>query len=305
MNHRKRGLDYWKLDFNLNVFLKIAKEKNWQLYEIEQKEFIIFYASVFNRNSILKSFPNITLVKTTGVIGMILRSMKRVDRILAMVLCLFLWYGLSMTIFDVEILGEGTNHRMRVHDELVQLNVITPFILSDKQALRDTLSENLRDEYSWVEVERFGSKLKVRFLAKEQQELTTLERNELYAKKDGVIAKFELAHGEKVVAINDYVKAGDLLVKNTLIDSMNKEEELYVKGKVYAYTWKDFELEMEPDGLPEAMQFYQMLFRARDIASEGLSEDEKIISENILQFEVNKDRIRMKCHYTLLEDISS
>lgn len=305
MKPRKRGLDHWKLDFNFNVFLKTAKEQDWQLYEIEQNELITFYASVFNRQSILKQYPQITLMKTTGIVGMLLRSAKRPDRILALILCCVLWFSLSRTIFNVEVLGEGTQHRLQIYDELVKLGATAPFVLSDSQALREQLNENMRNDYSWVEIERMGSRLKVRFLAKEHQELATLERNELYAKKAGVIAKFELAHGEKVVAINDYVNEGDLLVKNSLLDSMNKEEPLYVKGKVYAYTWKDFELESIPDGLPQAMQFYQLLFRARDLASEGLSEDEKIISENILHFEVNDDRISMKCHYTLLEDISS
>ena len=104
---------------------------------------------------------------------------------------------------------------------------------------------------------------------------------------------------------NDVVKKGDLLVSNILLDSMNLPEEIYVKGRVFAYTWSDFSVEMPNNSLPEGVQFFQLLFQARRIISEELGEDEKIVSENILQFSVNDDKIKMDLHYTLLEDISS
>ena len=304
MKVKRRGLDYWRLDFNFQVFLNTAKTKDWQIYEVQQDEFITFYSSLIHRADIIKTYPSIIHVKTTGILGMLCRTLKRSDRLLAIILSVILWFILSSTIFNIQILGDGAINRELIQNQLTSLNYTTPFLLNDKQLIKKDLVDHLKDEFSWIEVEQTGSLLKVRFLPKEKIELEVLNRNELYARKDGVIAKFELYHGEKVVKLNQVVKAGDLLVRNTLMDSRNQEEALYVKGKVYAYTWKDFEIQIEDNQMPDAIQFFQLLFQARNYASEGLREDEKIISENILQFTKINDKIMMKCHYTLLENIS-
>lgn len=302
----KFGLDHWSLDFNLNVFLHAVKTHNWTVYEIRQhKDTITFYASVLDRNALIKAYPHIIHLKTTGVLGMLFRTMKHPDRLLAAVCAIVLWTLLSSTVFNIEILGEGTLNRTLIADTLVQLNALPPFHLKDKNELKLELNETLKREFTWIEIEQSGSKLKVRFLPKKTVEKEELTRNELYAQKDGVIASFDLQHGEKCVKVNEIVKKGDLLVTNILMDSMNQPEEVFVKGKVYAYTWHDFSVEMENNLLPEGIQFYQLLFQARRAVSEELDENEKIISENILQFIANDDKIKMDLHYTLLEDISS
>lgn len=302
----KFGLDYWSLDFNLNVFLQTVKTHNWTVYGIrQQKDTITFYASVLNRNDLIKTYPHIIHLKTTGVIGMLLRTFKQLDRLIAAGAAAALWLLLSSTVFNIEILGEGTVNRALIADTLVQLQAMPPFQLTDKNVLKQQLNEELKRSFTWIEVEQNGSKLKVRFLPKKTVEKEELTRNELIAQKNGVIASFDLQHGEKCVKINDVVKKGDLLVSNILLDSMNLPEEIYVKGRVFAYTWSDFSVEMPNNSLPEGVQFFQLLFQARRIISEELGEDEKIVSENILQFSVNDDKIKMDLHYTLLEDISS
>lgn len=302
----KFGLDYWSLDFNLNVFLQAVKTHQWTVYEIrQQKDTITFYASVCNRFELMKAYPQIKLLKTTGVVGMLCRTWKHSDRIIAAVAAIVMWVFLSSTIFHIEILGEGITNRSKVADTLAQLNALPPFQLSDKDVLKQQLNEALKKEFTWLEVERKGSQLTIRFLPKKSVEKEELTRNELIAQKDGVIASFDLQHGEKCVKINDVVKKGDCLVTNTLLDSMNNPEEIYVKGRVFAYTWSDFSVEMPNNSLPEGVQFFQLLFQARRVISHELQDDERIVSENILQFSVNDDKIKMDLHYTLLEDISS
>ena len=301
----KWGLDQWSLDFNLNVFLQSAKANNWTIYEVRQNDTITFYASIMNRASIVKTYPQIVHLKTTGIVGMLLRSVRSWDRLLAAAAAISLWWLLSSSIFNIEILGEGTFNRTKIYDALTSLNAVPPFLLEDKQALKIALYEQLNREFTWVEIEQQGSRLKVRFLPKKSVEQEMLGRDELIAQKDGVIASFDLQHGEKQVQVNDVVKKGDVLVSNILVDSMNNPEEIYVKGRVFAYTWEDFTVSMNDNGMVEGIQFYQLLFKARRIVSEKLGEDERIVSENILQFYKNDDTINMDLHYTLLEDISS
>ncbi len=126
--------------------------------------------------------------------------------------------------------------------------------------MKIALNEQLNREFTWVEIEQQGSRLKVRFLPKKSVEQEMLGRDELIAQKDGVIASFDLQHGEKQVQVNDVVKKGDVLVSNILVDSMNNPEEIYVKGRVFAYTWEDFTVSMNDNGMVEGIQFYQLLF---------------------------------------------
>ena len=88
-------------------------------------------------------------------------------------------------------------------------------------------------------------------------------------------------------------------------DSSSIDQDLYVKGQVYAYTWKDVHVEMKKSNLPKPFAFYQLLFEARREASKNLRIHDQIYKENILQFQDNMGKISMDIHYTLIEDIST
>ena len=105
--------------------------------------------------------------------------------------------------------------------------------------------------------------------------------------------------------INDVVKKGDVLVSSSMLDSLNREKHLLVKGRVFAYTWETVEVSCKSDGLPQPFQFFRLLLAARAQVSEDFLKDDRIERENILQFEENAGTIRMKIHYTVYRDISS
>ena len=101
------------------------------------------------------------------------------------------------------------------------------------------------------------------------------------------------------------VKKGDVLVSSSMLDSLNREKHLLVKGRVFAYTWETVEVSCKSDGFPQPFQFFRLLLAARAQVSEDFLKDDRIERENILQFEENAGTIRMKIHYTVYRDISS
>ena len=103
------------------------------------------------------------------------------------------------------------------------------------------LEEELASSLAWTEADRVGSHLTIRFTSRRSQETETIGDADLIAQRDGVIAGFDLSYGNKCVNINDVVKKGDVLVSSSMLDSLNREKHLLVKGRVFAYTWETVE----------------------------------------------------------------
>lgn len=77
-----------------------------------------------------------------------------------------------------------------------------------------------------------------------------------------MVVRFDVQHGEKKVKINEIVHPGDLLIDNELKDAFEVPQPLYVKGKVYGYTWYTVESSLSdaPDfPLHDALAFFRLL----------------------------------------------
>lgn len=305
-HNRVIGMDKWELSYPYDDFLRIVKKKNWSVYEIQfHQDLISFYAPILCHRDIERTFECVRYIKTNGMLGFLFRQLHQPRRVLCLLLCIFFWYTLSHTIFTISIQGDQAETKQLIEDTLHEMGYTTPFYAKDMLVMKEEVKKKLENSIAWLEVSQEGSQYHIQFTTKEFVSLEELGHEELIAQKDGVIASFDLQHGSKQVAINDFVHKGDVLVSNVLIDSFQKNKEVYVKGKVYAYTWKDVHVEMPEDDLPEAIHFYQLLFEARREASKDLSKDERIEKENILQFQNNTGTISMDIHYTLYEDITT
>lgn len=120
-----------------------------------------------------------------------------------------------------------------------------------------------------------------------------------------MIERFDIQHGNKVHKVNDFVHKGDVLVSNVLEDSKGGKQEVYVKGRVFGYVWKDVTVRMPYTKEPKAFQYYQLLLDARRKVSEDFKKDDRIYQENILQFQRDAGKIKMVIHYTLIKDITT
>lgn len=308
MKHNKKilGMDEWESGIDSKRLYQLVKRHDWSIYELHSTRCgIRFFAPVYERKQIAHSIEDVRLIKTTGMLGFLFRQMKRPTRILCVVLSALLWFLLSNTVFEITMSGDKEESKQLIQKTLQEMGYQPPFFDSDMEQMKLDLKKRLENDIAWMEVSKNGSRYHIQFTTKEFATITPLKRNQLIAQKDGVIEHFELQHGNKLVAINDYVHAGDVLVDNLLLDSSNKEQKLYVKGRVYAYTWKEVHVEMEKNRIAKPFQFFQLLFTARREASENLREGERIYKENILQFKDNTGTISMDIHYTLLEDITT
>lgn len=302
----KKGLDEFYLEADFAFFLQTALQNGWELFDVTKKEEEIhFYAAFRFRNQILSAYPNIEWRRTTGLFGFFQRNIKNPYRILSLCLSLGLWYILSNTIFEVKIIGEKQETRTQIQSKMEELGIHLPMVQLQEEQLKQQLKKSLENEIAWLETKQTGSLLNIYYTPKEYANKEKLTRNALYAQKDGVIAYFDLQHGNKEVQVHQLVHKGDLLVSNILLDSKQKEEEIYVKGRVFAYTYETVEVVVEEGTTKDPFLFFRCLLQARDQISEHLKEKDRIIEENILQFEEELGKIKMVLQYQLLEDIST
>ena len=300
------GMDVWEAAVSSKHLYRLVKQREWTLYEIQERaDCIRFCAPILQRRDIGRCLEAAVLLKTTGMIGFLFRQMRRPQRILCVLSSIVLWFLLSHTIFAISLSGDQEESKTLILQTLNDMGYAPPFYDRDMQEMKAELRKQLENEIAWMEVSKQGSKYYIQFTTKEFAHIESLSQNELIAQKDGVIEHFEVQHGNKLVAINDFVHAGDVLVSNVLTDSHNEEQPLYVKGRVFAYTWKEVHVETKATQTAKPFVFYQLLFEARREASKDLGEKESIYKENILQFTNNTGTISMDIHYTLIEDITT
>ncbi|MEG1475257.1 MAG: sporulation protein YqfD [Longicatena sp.] len=300
------GLDKWRVEIDIDTFLAIHKRENINAYSISvQQNCIIWYAPIMQRKKYHRLFPNAIVLTTTHALGYVIRNLRKPSRVLGILLSALLWWAASHTIFTIDIKGENELSKEMIRKSLGELSYETPFWHKDEKELKEQLKKKLKKEIAWLEIQKQGSHYLITYTPKQTVKIEALRQDELIAQSDGVIERFDLQHGNKVRKVNEYVHAGDVLVSNVVLDSKGVNEEVAVKGRVFAYVWKDVSVEMDAHKVPRAFQYFQLLMDARREVSKDFHVDDKIYKENILQFTTDMGKIRMSLHYTLIKDITT
>lgn len=305
-NKKTVGLDKWKLYDNLLHVLQIAAKADIELYDVEEHHgYTLCYVPVYQRNKVYRYFERNEKLETTGMLGYLFRSLKKPSRVAGVLCAVLLWYGMSHMIYVIDIKGEDDESKQLIQKTLQDMKVVPPFYDKDIMSVKKDLKKKLEHKIAWLEIEKRGSKYRISYTPKEFAHIEELGHDELIAKEDGVIQRFDVLHGNKLHKVNEFVHKGDVLVSNVIDTSSNSKEELYVKGRVFAYTWKDISVEMKDDKMPKAFQYFTLLFQARNEISDRMRKDDRIYAENILQFSKEVGKIKMVIHYTLIQDITT
>lgn len=305
-NKKEIGLDEWRLYDDLLHVLQMVKIHDLELYDVsEHATYTSCFAPVFQRHRVHSCFEKAQLVKTTGMLGYCFRCLAKPYRVVGLLCAVGVWYVLSHMVYGIEIKGSDPNCTKLIQDTLVQLGVTTPCYETTLQNIKQDLKKTLEHSIAWLEIEKIGSRYLISYTPKAFASVEELGHEELIAQQDGVIERFEVLHGNKLRKVNEFVHKGDVLVSNVIDTHDQTKTELFVKGRVFAYTWKDVSVTMEDDGMPKSMQYFDMLLQARSEISEQMKKDDRIYHENILQFSKELGKIKMVIHYTLIQDITT
>ena len=302
MMFKHYGLDHYCISLNKIDFLSEIKKYNLICYDVYTKNnMTMFCIRVSNRKFIKQIFPQAKYMYTSGFIGMIIRNLCTTSHIISYVISVILWCILSNTIFGIEIAGEKD-----IVSEKLEYST-SKFLYTQKNVedLKETLLTTFKNDISWLEIYKKGSLLFIRYTSKEKESAMELTNAPLIAKKDGMIAFFDVQAGYKIKKVNDVVHKGDVLVDNKMPNSFDEKIQIDAHGKVYAYTWEKIVVEIKENKIPVAINFFSLLLEARNQIQLQIEEGERIEKENILQFSQNEGTIKIIILYTLLEDITS
>ncbi len=165
---------------------------------------------------------------------------------LALIFSLLFLFFLSRLIFEVEIVTNDQAMKNRLLKELKELSIDKYHFqksYQELQTIKTKLLETHHDDIEWLEIERIGTKYRVRFEPRiiEPDKKTTKERH-LIAKKNAIIKKVESSTGQIVKGKNDYVKKGDIIVSVyiSLNDSVKKT--VSATGTVYGEVWYEVDV---------------------------------------------------------------
>ena len=281
----------------------------FNLKEIE-KDTYSFYSFSKNKKNLLK-FKDTQIINSFGVLNFIRKHIKRKTTLISLITSICLYLYASNRIINIEIKGND-NKLIPVIKEELNINKISLYNkkLTTYEALNyeKIILSSLKKEIEWIEIRQVGVKLKVNFLKRRVAPILPSVGTSIYAQKDGMIVRFEVTSGVKMVKEFDYVKKGDLLVSDTLITSSEESKYIGAYGSVYAYTWYNVECSyaVKNNKKIDELEIYNLLLednRAK-IDKELTGNDEFLVKEQILSFKNDNNKYRLKIHYTLLEDIT-
>lgn len=297
-------------DFLLSNSLNKLKELNVKIYKlnkVSENEYT-FYASIYALKRIQSVFLDVNIIKQTGYLSIFLSLFKYKTTIICLIISMFFYLSISNRIWIINIKGDTNNLLTFINDELKNNNIYIGAKKISTDELSKIQNKILYKNFNTIEylsISMEGSKIDVSFKKKRDETIIEGLKGNLYAAKDGLIKSFDLISGEKVVQINDYVKKGDLLVQDVLINDYNEQIYIGTKGKVYAYTWYYITINSPiTSNLEESEVFANLLFDAKNQISLNFTDNEYIYSENVLQFNMDSDSVYMKMHFTCVEDIA-
>ena len=286
--------------------IKENKIKIYKLKKISDYEYT-FYSSKYKLSKIQEIFISVDVVKQTGYASIVLSLLKYKTTIICLIVSMFFYISLSNRIWIIKISGDSDSLIPFIQEELKNNNISVgakKLKINDISNIQNKILYSNYDVIEYLSISNNGCSINVSFKKKRKETNIDPLKGNLFAKRDGIIKSFDLLSGEKVVNINDYVKEGDLLVKDVILTDYNEEIYIGTKGSVYAYTWYYITIDTPLNtNMNDADLFSNLLLLSKEQICKNFNDNEYIYSENVLQFKKDSNNVYMKVHFTCVEDI--
>jgi len=238
---------------NVDRFLRKVFKNNIQLLNMNKtnrKQVIIqIYKSDYEKIVKLKSVYEIEIIGINGISKIKNNIFKNRYLILLLIIGYFLILTLSNIIFDIQIVHSNTDIRNLVMNELKK-NGIKKYnfkkSFKNLEEITNKILNNNKDKLEWMEIEVIGTKLLVKIEERKlNKEEVTYPKQDIIAKKSGIIKSVKSKEGVIIKNVNDYVAKGDIIISGTIMDTYaeNIKDIVSAQGEVYAEVWYTVSME--------------------------------------------------------------
>ena len=155
---------------------------------------------------------------------------------------------LSNIVFNIEVIHSKKEIRDLVNKELKYYGIEKyNFVKSykEKEEIEKEILEAHKDKLEWLEIERIGTKYEIRVEERIIKRPNVEEKKQnIVAKKDGIIIKIQASKGEIKKKIGDYVKKGDVIISGSITKDEEVKNQVSAKGSIYAEVWYKTSVDM-------------------------------------------------------------
>ena len=237
---------------NVNRFINKLVKQNIDILNIKYINYkeieIRVFKSDLEKIEKIKSIYELNEVNSYGLIK--IRKILIKNKILLFFMFIGFLFILLLTnvIFDVEVVHNKKEIQELLISELKKYGITEKKIVksfNEIEKIKKEILEKYKDKLEWIEIERVGTKYIVRVEERKipNRDVETQNRN-IVAKKSAIIKTIIAENGVVVKNVNDYVKAGDVIVSGNIYLNEALKSVVRANGKVYGEVWYKSEVEM-------------------------------------------------------------
>lgn len=230
---------------NLERFIRRLHHAGIEILEIDYQSYhevcMVIYKKDYARVMELKTVYEISVMDASGMIR--IRKMFFLNRffIVAILFGLAILFFLSQMIFKVEIIHTNKELRNFLIKELNNYGIREFRFQKSFQEIENIKEEILnkhKDKIEWLEIENVGIKYVVRVEARKIVDIKKdYQKQNVVSSKSAIIRKVEAKNGVILRNINDYVRAGDVVISGEISLNDTVLNTIKADGKVYGEVW--------------------------------------------------------------------
>ena len=296
---------------NVNRFIMKLNNKNINLYDVFKKNndccFLVIDYKSYDDVIKYKTYYDIEIIDYLGPIK-IKNNLKKNKYYLSFFIIAFIvLLVLSKLTFKINIITNDLDMHKLLKDELKDNGIYKYSWLKNYQDI-NKVKKNILNKYphlfEWLEIKKEGTGYTIRFEKRLLNNQTKdLKVYDILALKDARIISIEANSGQIVKNVNEYVKAGDIIISSRI---MLNEEEKYVSsanGNVYGEVWYKVSVDMPNDYQEKKesgnyVNTYSLKFFSTKLFFDKSNFNDKIvlsipiISNNLFPISFNKEKIK-------------
>ena len=238
---------------NIDRFIKRLYKNNIEILSLNNLSrnsiLITINMSDYEKVNKIKSIYNIEKKSIGGTIKLKKNIYKYRFLLISLLFGYFIILILSNVIFEVQVIHSNRDIRNLVINELKKYDIKKYSFKKNFKKLNEITNKILDDnknDLEWISIENVGTKVLVKI---EERKLNKNEKSypkqNIVAKKSGIIKKVVAKDGVIIRNINDYVKKGEVIISGEIMDTYNEKllDTVSASGNVYAEVWYTVDME--------------------------------------------------------------